>query len=73
MRTNGELQVQKQFLEKALPTDGPIVVFDVGANIGDWTTSLLREAARFPTRRKLEMHAFEPVPATFALLEKRLH
>lgn len=58
---NGERQVQRFVVEHfAAP-----VVFDVGANLGEWTESLLRWG-------KAEVHAFEPCAGTFALLKQRI-
>src|SRR5436190_1768852 len=42
------------------------VVLDVGANEGDYAETVLRLAPH------IELHAFEPHPATFARLEHRL-
>ena len=43
------------------------IVFDVGANIGDWSATVLRTA---PTAR---IHAFEIAPPTFAKLQGRFN
>ena len=40
------------------------VVFDVGANVGFWSTHL----AQMVNNKALQIYAFEPVPATFAKL-----
>jgi FkbM family methyltransferase len=58
-RTNGELWFAKTVLPRAR------VVFDVGANRGDWTLlahELNRDAC---------IHSFEPSGPTFAILEQR--
>ena len=71
-RINGEELLQRQLLA-ALATSGErIVVFDVGANVGDWSWSLLEEASRLGLGDRLEVHAFEPSPPTFSLLEERI-
>ena len=44
----------------------PRCIFDVGANEGQTALRLLR---RFPSA---EIHSFEPIPETFALLQQRL-
>ena len=59
LETNGERYLQ------SLVKEG--IVFDIGANIGDWTSSLLAGGFRG------KVHAFEPVPGTFKLLEGRIH
>jgi len=57
--TNGELRVIK-----ILAKHNPKVVFDVGANVGDW--SILAEKS-FPNA---QVHCFEPMPAIFEHLKK---
>jgi FkbM family methyltransferase len=68
MARNGELDIQRQSLANA--TSGTNHVFDVGANVGDWSLNLL-ECAR-ELRRDVALHAFEPAPATFSTLKGRL-
>lgn len=57
--TNGE----HRLLRKVLP--GCRVVFDIGANVGDWTAAALRLAPH------LAVHCFEPSPTTFARIAGR--
>ena len=59
MESNGELALMKRLLPKCE------VVFDVGANVGDWAE---RALAIKPT---LDIHCFEPSTATFARLGGR--
>lgn len=59
LRTNGE----RVLIQRALPT--ATVVFDVGANVGDWTVEALK------INERAEYHLFEPSPTTFELLRKR--
>jgi FkbM family methyltransferase len=49
-------------IERMLAHRNPTLMFDVGANIGQTTTSIKR---RFPS---VEIHAFEPVRSTFDTL-----
>jgi FkbM family methyltransferase len=58
---NGELRVLT-----ALAALSPRCVFDVGANIGDWTFTAV---GMFPQAR---IHAFEIVPATARLMQERV-
>jgi FkbM family methyltransferase len=59
--TNGEDYVQNVVLKHApMP-----VVFDVGANIGDWTASILGK------HNSVSVHAFEPSSETFSVLHQR--
>lgn len=59
--TNGEARVLH-----ALAARGAKRLFDVGAHVGDWA-SLARRLVP-----QAEIHCFEIVPETFALLERRL-
>lgn len=59
MRTNGELRFMREHLRDAR------VVFDGGANAGDWT------GAALAIRPQASYHCFEPSPATFARLAAR--
>jgi FkbM family methyltransferase len=65
---NGERQVQATILgygQRGRKT----VVFDVGANVGDWTCALLEQAADLAT---LDVHAFEPYSGTYDILLNRV-
>lgn len=46
-------------------TSGNLLVFDIGANVGNWTTSVLE---RIP---HAQVHCFEIVPETFLTLRER--
>jgi FkbM family methyltransferase len=59
---NGELTVLEQFRSSA-----PRVIFDVGANVGDWSE---RATGLFPAA---SIHAFEIVPDTARVMRERLH
>jgi FkbM family methyltransferase len=59
-----ELNGERWLLERLGPSR-PAVVLDVGANRGEWTEQVLRDCP------SAHVHAFEPVPATYALLEGR--
>jgi FkbM family methyltransferase len=61
MATNGEQRLQG-LMAAGLDSDGPLIAFDVGARIGDWSKSLLETAAVL--RQGVSIHAFEPVPDT---------
>jgi FkbM family methyltransferase len=60
MRRNGEARVLD-----VMARFQPRCIFDVGANVGDWTATA---AARMPS---CTIHAFEIVPATFEQLKRR--
>jgi FkbM family methyltransferase len=66
--TNGEGTLQETVLHTA--RHSPIVVFDVGANVGEWTKCIVRQARR--ESRALQVHAFEPCKGTFEILTQRL-
>ena len=69
IETNGERLVQETC--SSFVTDGPLVVIDVGANVGDWSSALFR-SARKTGRRELSVHCFEPAPHSFERLRSRL-
>lgn len=61
---NGEAELQRRLAQSG----GDLMVFDVGANVGEWTLSMLEHARAGGAH--VDVHSFEPVPATFQLLEK---
>ena len=61
MHTNGELRALKAYL---LKIESP-VVFDVGANIGDWSSVVLQINPR------AQIHCFEPGSYAFKILQDR--
>ena len=67
--TNGERMVQERALSSVRQT--PIVVFDVGANVGRWTSALLKTSNR-DKRGAVQVYCFEPAAATYQSLCDRL-
>jgi FkbM family methyltransferase len=65
---NGECWLRANFIALS---DGPLVLFDVGANRGDWSVQAIDEV-RARGERALELHAFEPSTPTRRLLEDAL-
>lgn len=63
---NDQVSGEDAFLRKvaAWRQNGPLVVFDVGANVGDYSRLIRRHASQ------AEVYAFEPHPETFAHLTK---
>jgi FkbM family methyltransferase len=69
---DGESYVQA-CVTKALPLDVPLCVADIGANLGNWTLSLLKLLWRDQAAgRIVRIHLFEPVPATVNRLRASL-
>jgi FkbM family methyltransferase len=66
-RTNGESAVMTAALSSAA---SPATVFDVGANVGDWTATLLKISGTLQVLTSV--HAFEPCRGTFDRLSQRL-
>lgn len=64
---NGERLVQATVL-RCSASGEKTVVFDVGANVGDWTRALLQQADHLAG---LQVHAFEPCSGTYDLLLDR--
>lgn len=69
MSSNGELLVQRAVLTNLRGT-APATVFDVGANLGDWSDHLLQLAGSLQV--PVALHAFEPAPTTRESLRRRL-
>jgi FkbM family methyltransferase len=65
---NGERGVQATVLRYG-QTGRKTVVFDVGANIGDWTCAILEQAEDRPG---LDVLAFEPCSGTYSILLSRI-
>lgn len=59
---DGNLSGEYWFLKKLNPLEIK-VIFDVGANVGNWTKKVIESIP------DAQIHAFEPVPNTFKLLE----
>jgi FkbM family methyltransferase len=59
IRTNGERVLMQRVLPKAT------IVFDAGANVGDWTAEALS------INSQAHYHLFEPSPTTFGYLQRR--
>ena len=60
METNGELRLMKQVIKPGS------IVFDVGANVGDWS---LRALSVNPS---IQLFSFEPLPLVFDILKQKL-
>lgn len=72
MMTNGELMIQKSVVKAVKNlTNEKLIFFDVGANIGDWSSELLSNyhASQY---QALDLYLFEPVPSTAIVLRQRL-
>jgi FkbM family methyltransferase len=67
---NGELRVQNSVIN-CHATNEPLVVFDVGANQGLWTTYLL-DCCKARPDCNISVHAFEPVESTMTMLRHNL-
>jgi FkbM family methyltransferase len=63
---NGEFWLQHSISEYYLSKKTVPVVFDVGANIGDWAANMVR------MKPDINLHCFEPSGATFSLLKQRM-
>lgn len=60
MRTNGEHCILQHYIKP------DTVVFDVGANVGEWSAGVLRQASN------VQLYSFEPIPAVFNTLQKNV-
>ena len=70
LTSNGETYVQACAFE-AVGSSGEhsFIVFDIGANFGEWTKALLQQMPSSPRNEKeARLFLFEPVPSTFEKL-----
>lgn len=65
---NGELLVQATVLQHA-HANSVVVVFDIGANVGDWTKAMVQQVGNGCA---LQVHAFEPCSGTYEILTSRV-
>lgn len=75
MVSNGEMLVQNCVVDvwKSGGLSGQrLVVFDVGANVGDWSSALVSRLTDPSMREAADLYIFEPVPSTFDFLKNRL-
>ncbi|QWD23668.1 FkbM family methyltransferase [Polynucleobacter paneuropaeus] len=75
MEKNGELFLQEQFLlELKLHenSDKKIIIFDVGANIGEWSIAMHTLAKKLNIDHRINLYQFEPVGSTFKNLKNNL-
>jgi FkbM family methyltransferase len=73
MKSNGEEMNQRHLISQFRRNVDNLVVFDVGANVGDWTWFLLEEWSKQNINDRLEIHVFEPIPSTFETLQHRIN
>lgn len=66
---NGEEKFLMDLLEHFSKTEPKKVIFDIGANVGDYSALALELARK--KRVDLELHLFEPTKSCFTTLEKR--
>jgi FkbM family methyltransferase len=71
MRTNGEECLQRWILDLFLQ-ERTVHVLDVGANVGEWSASMLKIARDKGRAEDLDLHSFEPSSYTFDRLSKAL-
>lgn len=64
---SGEKYALGKFAE-TMPFNSILVVFDVGANQGDFARAVVKIL-----NTRVKIHCFEPSPTTFRILEKTLH
>ena len=72
MQSNGEQMIQRQLLNEFAKNSMTCVIFDVGANVGNWTWFILQKSVELKIDGRIEIYAFEPVASTFQTLQNRL-
>lgn len=60
MRINGEYLILQNYIKPNT------IVFDIGANVGEWSGEVLRQASH------VQLYAFEPIPTVFDALQKNV-
>ena len=68
MVSNGEMLIQNCVVsawKNGGLNEPRLVVFDVGANVGDWSLSLVNQLTESTMREAADLYVFEPVPSTF--------
>jgi FkbM family methyltransferase len=70
IETNGEKKFLSSFLNDAVSNE-KLIVFDVGANVGDYTFFLVNYAKK--KKIELETHLFEPTKSCFEILKNKFN
>jgi len=71
MKSNGELFLLQRIL-KQLNNGQQFIAFDIGANVGLWTISLLDIASELGIMERVKIHCFEPSQFTFSKLQHNI-
>lgn len=75
MTRNGEMLIQSGVLagwKNTSAKDKNLVIFDVGANIGEWSAALLGQLKSHAIDKRVDLFSFEPVPSTAKTLRGNL-
>ena len=73
MKINGEMVIQSGVLvarKQKLTTTSRLIIFDVGANIGEWSSAMIDSLRKHNLVIDTDLFAFEPVPSTAETLKK---
>jgi len=71
--TNGEFMVQKAvLLAKNVHNENKFVIFDIGANIGEWSNNLLLLSRDLKNNSSFNLFLFEPAPDIASTLKNNL-
>lgn len=69
---NGEEYLQFQILSNLKDSNEIITIFDIGANIGDWSIPLLNKCKNLNLIDNINLHTFEPFSLTYSELNSKL-
>ncbi|MFC1491342.1 FkbM family methyltransferase [Nitrospinota bacterium] len=72
-RLNGEPLVAERLLEWEKSQNQNLIIFDVGANVGDWSCMFMETAVKKGLSERIGLHAFEPSLDTYRLLEENVN
>jgi FkbM family methyltransferase len=71
MEEDGEYRIQRDFSKRLPLEEDNVVVFDIGANLGKWTISLL-DMIPIQKVSDVEIHGFEPINETYKALKNNI-
>lgn len=72
METNGEISLLRNNIKTMCEKKECFIVFDIGANVGNWTVSLLSIMQKEGIVDKASVYCFEPSKSTYSELQSNL-
>lgn len=70
---NGERMIQDRVINALIDMGSKnIIIFDVGANVGDWSSCIIELLRTIKNKKIIDLYLFEPVPTTLNILKNNL-